>query len=319
MLLFKRSHNFPSPLAVLYSICLLALSFHLAAAEPTRKTFETPEDAAKSLVDAAKANDENELISILGPSLKEWIESGDPVADREAREKFVADYGQKEEIDTSEPGKATLVIGEDDFPFPIPLVKTDNKWSFDPEQGKQEIIDRRVGKNELDTIETLLAIADAQNDYAELNPLGRGAPEYARRFISSPEKHDGLYWPSSGSEAQSPLGTLVADAATAGYRPTTEGGESSKNPYHGYYFRILTAQGPHAPGGAYSYIVNGRMIGGFAVIAWPAKYGASGYKTFMINQDQTVYEADLGSDTAAEVQEIRTFDPDQDWKKVDTN
>jgi hypothetical protein len=211
------------------------------------------------------------------------------------------------------------VIGDDDFPFPIPLVKSDGQWSFDPEQGKQEIIDRRVGKNEIDTIETLLAIADAQNDYAELDPLGKGAREYARRFISSPGKHDGLYWPATESEQPSPLGTLVAEAATVGYQPTREGGESSKNPYRGYYFRMLTGQGPHAPGGTYSYLVNGRMIGGFAVIAWPAKYGASGYKTFMINQDQTVYQSDLGSDTSDAVQEIQTFDPDEDWKKVEAN
>ncbi|AGK59528.1 hypothetical protein HYPDE_39293 [Hyphomicrobium denitrificans 1NES1] len=316
---FKWSHNSLCSLALLSFVVLLALSFQLAAAEASRKAFATPEDAVKSLVDAVKANDEQELISILGPSLKEWIESGDPIADREAREKFVADYEQNKEIDTSEAGKAILVIGEDEFPFPIPLVKTNDQWTFDPEQGKQEIIDRRVGTNELDTIETLLAIVDAQNDYAELNPLGKGAPEYARRFISSPGKHDGLYWPSNRSEAQSPLGTLVAEAATAGYQPTTEGGESSKNPYHGYYFRMLTAQGSHAPGGAYSYLVNGRMIGGFAVIAWPAKYGASGYKTFMINQDQTVYETDLGTNTAAEVKKIRTFDPDKSWKRIDTN
>ncbi len=315
----KWSHNSFCAPAWFAFVGLFALSFQLAAAELGRKEFASPEEAAKSLVDAVKSNDEQGLISILGPSLKEWIQSGDPVADREAREKFVADYGQHEEIDTSQPGKAILVIGEDKFPFPIPLVKGNDKWSFDPEQGKQEIIDRRIGTNELDTIETLLAIVDAQNDYAELNPLGKGSPEYAHRFISSPEKRDGLYWPSTGSEPQSPLGTLVAEAATAGYQPSTEGGASSKNPYHGYYFRMLTSQGSHAPGGAYSYLINGRMIGGFAVIAWPAKYGASGYKTFLINQNQTVYEADLGINTAAKVEKIRTFDPDRDWKKVDAN
>jgi hypothetical protein len=319
MLAFKWLHSSRSSLPALCAACLLVLSLPAAAADATRKTFATPEEAARSLVAAVKAKDEKELLAILGPSLKEWIESGDPVADRQAREKFVADYEQKQAIDSSEPDKATLVIGDDDFPFPIPLIKSDDKWSFDPELGKQEIIDRRVGKNELETIQTLLAIADAQNDYAELDPLGKGARGYARRFISSPGKHDGLYWPTTESEPQSPLGTLVAGAATAGYRPTSEGGESSKNPYHGYYFRMLTGQGPHAPGGAYSYLVNGRMIGGFAVIAWPAKYGVSGYKTFMINQDQTVYQSDLGPNTADEVQEIETFDPDEDWTKVEAN
>jgi hypothetical protein len=298
---------------------LLIFSAYPATSDPARRTFATPEDAAKALVEAAKSNNENDLVAILGPSLKQWIESGDPVADQKAKEKFVADYEQKQSIDTTEEDKAILVIGDDDFPFPIPLVKSADKWSFDPEQGKQEIIDRRVGTNELDTIQSLLAIADAQTDYVALNPQSKGAPEYARRFISSPEKHDGLYWPSSGSQPESPLGALVADAVVAGYSPSQEGGASSRNPYHGYYFRMLTAQGPHAPGGAYSYLVNGRMIGGFAVIAWPAKYGASGYKTFLINQDRTVYETDLGSNTSAEVKEITTFDPDQDWKKVDTD
>ena len=319
MLAFKWSQSSRNKLPTLCAACLLVLSFPAAAADTARMTFATPEEATRSLIDAVKAKDNKELLAILGPSLKEWIESGDPVADRQAREKFVADYEQKQAIDSSEPDKATLVIGDDDFPFPIPLIKSDDKWSFDPELGKQEIIDRRVGKNELETIQTLLAIADAQNDYAELDPLGKGAREYARRFISSPGKQDGLYWPTTESEPQSPLGTLVAGAATAGYRPTSEGGESSKNPYHGYYFRMLTGQGPHAPGGAYSYLVNGRMIGGFAVIAWPAKYGVSGYKTFMINQDQTVYQSDLVPGTADVVREIKTFDPDEDWTKVEAN
>lgn len=304
----------------LCSVPFLLAGPHAAAFGAALKTFATPGDAAKALVEAAKSDDEKALLAILGPSLKQWIESGDPVADRAAKDKFVTDYEQKQSIDTDEKDKAVLIIGDDDFPFPIPIVKKDNEWAFDPEQGKQEIIDRRVGTNELDTIQTLLAIADAQNDYVELNPQGKGAPAYARRFISSPDKHDGLYWPpSNGSQPESPLGPLVADAVTAGYKPSSKGGDTSQNPYYGYYFRMLTAQGAHAPGGAYSYLVNGRMIGGFAVIAWPAKYGVSGYKTFMINQDQTVYESDLGPDTAAEVQGIRTFDPDEDWKKVSTN
>lgn len=312
------SRNLRQSSAALFAATFLLFSVVPASSSNERKQFDTPQDAAKALVDAAKTSDENELVSMLGPSLKEWIRSGDPVADREAREKFVSDYELKQSIDTSDPTKAILVIGEDDFPFPIPIVKTADKWSFDPEQGKQEIIDRRVGENELDTIQTLLAIADAQNEYVELNPEAKAAPEYARRFISSSDKRDGLYWPSGEKGPESPLGPLAAEAALAGYKPTS-GGETSKNPFHGYYFRMLTAQGPHAPGGAYSYIVNGRMIGGFAVIAWPAKYGASGYKTFMINQDQTVYETDLGPDTQEEVQQIRIFDPDDDWKKVDTN
>lgn len=312
------SHILRNSKTALCVASFLLFSMHPALSNPPIKTFATPEAAARALVDAAKKGDQSELLAILGPSLNDWIQSGDPVADRNAREKFVADYEQKEAVETTSPGTATLIIGDDDFPFPIPIVKTGDNWSFDPEKGKQEIIDRRVGQNELDTIQALLAIADAQNDYVELNPLGKRAPEYARRFISSPDKHDGLYWPSTDAAHQSPLGELAAKAASVGYQPSSEGGETSKNPFHGYYFRMLTAQGPDAPGGAYSYVVNGRMVGGFAVIAWPAKYGASGYKTFMINQDQTVYEADLGPNTATKVQEIKTFDPDEDWKKTAT-
>lgn len=294
----------------------VALAAQMAAAE-TRKSFDAPEEAAQSLVAALKSNDEQVLLAILGKSLKEWIESGDPVADRSARDNFISAYDQKHAIERDNDGNANLVIGDDEFPFPIPLVKTKNKWAFDPELGKQEIIDRRVGKNELDTMQTLLAIVDAQDEYAALDPLGKGAREYARRFISSPGKHDGLYWPTTESEPPSPLGALVAEAATAGYRPSARGGESSNQPYNGYYFRLLKGQGQHAAGGRYSYIVNGRMIGGFAVIAWPAKYGASGYKTFIINHDQTIYEADLGPRTGALAGDIDTFDPDEKWKKVD--
>ena len=296
----------------------VALAAQMAAAE-TRKSFDAPEEAAQSLVAALKSNDEQVLLAILGKSLKEWIESGDPVADRGARDNFISAYDQKHAIEHDNDSKANLVIGDDEFPFPIPLVKTENKWAFDPELGKQEIIDRRVGKNELDTMQTLLAIVDAQDEYAALDPLGKGAREYARRFISSPGKHDGLYWPTTESEPPSPLGALVAEAATAGYRPSAGGGESSNQPYNGYYFRLLKGQGQHAPGGKYSYIVNGRMIGGFAVIAWPAKYGASGYKTFIINHDQTIYEADLGPRTEALVRNIDTFDPGEKWKKVEAD
>jgi hypothetical protein len=296
----------------------LVLSLQAGAAQTDRKSFDSPETAAQSLIDALKAKDEKELLSILGKSMKEWIESGDPVADRNARNDFVSAYDQKHTIEKGEASHATLVFGEDDVPFPIPLVQADNKWAFDPELGKQEMIDRRVGENELNTIQTLLAIVDAQDEYAASDPEGKGAREYARSFVSSPGMRDGLYWPTEDeTEPESPLGELVADAAIAGYRPAGGGGESSKQPFNGYYFRILNGQGSHASGGAYSYVINGRMMGGFAVIAWPAKYGASGFKTFMVNHDQTVYEADLGPDTKALVQEMQTFDPDEEWQKVE--
>lgn len=289
------------------------------AAAETTKSFDAPEAAAQALVDALKANDEKALLAILGPALEEWIDSGDPVADRNARDDFVSAYDKKHAIEQGEDGQGTLVIGEDDFPFSIPLVKKDDKWAFDPELGKQELIDRRVGENELSTIQTLLSIVDAQDEYVTSDPEKKGAREYARSFISSPGKRDGLYWPAEdGADNASPLGELVAEAAMIGYKPTGKGGgEASLVPFNGYYFRMLKGQGPNAEGGAYSYMVNGRMMGGFGVIAWPAKYGASGYKTFIVNQDQDVYEADLGPDTTAVVRKIQNFDPDKEWTKSD--
>lgn len=295
----------------------LALSCQPALAEASRKAFATPEAAAQALVDAVKSGNEKEMIAVLGPSLKEWIQSGDAVADKQVREKFIEAYEQKHSIDSSQTGASILVIGNDDFPFAIPLVKSDDHWRFDPERGKQEIIDRRVGRNELDTIQALLAVTDAQNDYATLDLDGKGVRQYAKKFISSPGKRDGLYWPTSESEPQSPLGEVAAEAAQAGYKPNAERNPDSMAPFHGYYFRMLTEQGEHAPGGAYPYVVSGRMIGGFAVIAWPAKYAVSGYKTFMVSHDQTVYEADLGTDTAETASGIRSFDPGKGWSKVE--
>lgn len=295
----------------------LAFSWQMAAAQTARKSFPAPEAATQALIDAVKAGNENEMLAILGPSLKEWIESGDPVADKQIRDKFVEAYGQKHSFESKEPNISILVTGDDDFPFPIPLVKSGDQWSFDPELGKQEIIDRRVGENELDTIQTLLAITDAQNDYAALDPEGKGARAYAKKFISSPGKRDGLYWPTSNSEPQSPLGELAAEAAQSGYQPNAKRSPDTMTPFHGYYFRMLTEQGEHAPGGAHPYIVNGRMIGGFAVIAWPARYGVSGYKTFMVSHDQVVHEADLGPDTATIASGIRSFNPGEGWTKVE--
>ena len=302
--------------ALLVSLCL-ALSCQAPEAQTARKAFPAPEAAAQALVDAVKAGNEKETISILGPSLKEWIQSGDPVADKKTREAFVEAYEQRHSIDSSAPDRSVMVIGDDDFPFPIPLVRSGNHWRFDPELGKQEIIDRRVGKNELDTIQTLLAISDAQSDYVALDPEGKGAREYAKKFISSPGEHNGLYWPASTTEPQSPLGELAAAAEQSGYSRNAKRSADRMTPFHGYYFKMLTEQGTHAPGGAYPYVVKGRMIGGFAVIAWPAKYAVSGYKTFMVSHDGFVYEADLGYRTARIASAFDSFDPGEGWTKVD--
>ena len=207
--------------------------------------------------------------------------------------------------------KASLVIGADDFPFPIPLTRQKAGWKFDTAAGRLEILYRRIGRNELDAIQTCLAYVDAQNEYAEKDRTGAGPGVYAQRIVSSSGKKDGLYWPASDGDA-SPLGELVAQASAEGYKAG-----AGRTPYHGYYYRILTQQGPNAPGGALNYVVKGKMIGGFALLAYPAEYGNSGVMTFLVNHSGTVYQKDLGDYTMRLVERMTWFDPDQTWKKVD--
>jgi DUF2950 family protein len=305
-------------LASLLSAVLLLLAAHAQSAEAApRRTFKSPHEGALALIDAAKSGKATELAAIFGPSYKDWIETGDPVQDQQARERFIAAYEEKQAIELIGAEKAIIVVGNDEFPFPIPLVKSANGWSFDSELGRQEILDRRIGKNELDTIKTLQAIADAQDEYSSADREGKGVHEYAQKFISSPGKRDGLYWPTDDAESKSPLGPLVGEAVRVGYDSRTRPAGQERTPYHGYYFRILLSQGQSTPGGAYSYVVKDRMIGGFAVIAYPARYGVSGFKTFIISHDRAIYEADLGSDTQRVAERILAFDPDKRWSKVD--
>jgi hypothetical protein len=209
-------------------------------------------------------------------------------------------------------------VGEDDWPFPAPIVRKGKGWVFDAVAGREEIINRRVGRNELDTIQTLLAIVDAQREYASGDPDRNGYHDYARRFISHKGKKDGLFWPVQAGEPLSPLGPLVGEAAREGYGKKPGSGKSGVKPaaYHGYRYRLLEAQGKNAPGGAYSYLVNGKMIGGFAIIAYPAKFGVSGIMTFLVNHDGVVYQKDLGKTTEADALRMRLFNPGPGWKKA---
>jgi len=241
----------------------------------------------------------------------EIVFSGDEVADREARKRFVSAYDAKHNVNV-EGDKAFLVVGADDFPLPIPLIRREANWTFDTAAGRLEVLYRRIGRNELDAIQTCLAYVDAQNEYAEKDRTGAGPGVYARRIVSSSGKKDGLYWPASDGDA-SPLGELVAQASEEGYKAGT-----GRTPYHGYYYRILTRQGPNAPGGVLNYIVRGKMIGGFALLAFPAEYGNSGVMTFLVNHSGTVYQKDLGDYTTSLAERMTWFDPDQTWKKVDT-
>jgi Protein of unknown function (DUF2950) len=288
-------------------IAALASLWLLMPAAQAQQTFGNPDEAVSALVAAVKSGIRQDVLKVLGADGEDVISSGDDVADADARNKFVAAYDAKHAVKV-DGKKASLIIGADDFPFPIPLVRTKAGWEFDTEEGRQEILYRRIGRNELDAIETSLAIADAENDYADKD-RGDGVGVYAQHIISSPGKKDGLYWPSDAND--SPLGELAAEASAEGYKAG-----SGPQPYHGYYYRILTQQGASAPGGALSYIVNGKMIGGFALIAYPADYGNSGVMTFMVNHAGTVYQKDLGEDTEARAKSITAFDPDKTWTKV---
>jgi len=291
-----------------------ALAQNTPAAKATvQKSFASPEAATKALADAVRAQDAQALLAIVGPASKNWLFTGDPVADRADWAKFLAAYDKKNGITKEGAAKAVLIVGDDDWPFPAPLKKQGDKWVFDAAAGHEEIINRRIGRNELDTLQTLLAVVDAQREYAAADPDHTGFDAYARRFISTAGKKDGLYWPTPPGAAPSPLGPLVAAAAKEGYR--AKAGQGKPAPYHGYYYRLLTAQGKDAHGGAYDYLVNGRLIGGFAVVAYPAKYGVSGVMTFIVNHDGTVYEKDLGKATQAEASKMTRFNPDRTWKK----
>jgi Protein of unknown function (DUF2950) len=277
------------------------------------KRFASAEEAMQALVAALRAGDTKALLGILGSEGRTLISSGDPVADQRSRETFLQEYDAANKLVAN--GNTTVLrIGNDDWPFPIPLVKDGERWRFDARQGRQEIIARRIGRTELYTIQTCLAYVDAQREYYAEDRNGDGILEYARQFGSTPGKRDGLYWPTKPGEPPSPLGDLVVRARAEGYRRAEGRGPT---PFHGYLYRILTAQGPDAPDGAYDYITRGHMIAGFALVAFPAQYGVSGVMTFIVNHDGVVYQKDLGPKTRAAALAMRTFNPDATWTKAE--
>ncbi len=278
-----------------------------------QKSFATPEEAVKALVEAVRASDVEGMVAVIGPKSRSWLFTGDRVADASDWKKFLAGYDAKNRLAKEGDAKAILVIG-DDWPFPAPLVKKGDKWAFDADAGREEVMNRRVGRNELDTIQTLLAAVDAQREYAARDADGDGLHHYAARIRSTPGKKDGLYWETKAGEPASPLGPLAAKAVSEGYGAGKK--DAKPMPYHGYYFRILTAQGKDAPGGAYDYLVKGKLFGGFAIVAWPASYRNSGVKTFVVNHDGVVFEKDLGSDTARLAAAMKLFNPDKTWAKA---
>ena len=291
--------------AALPGILALAL---LTSASQAQQSFSSPEDAAAALAAAVKSGP-RDILKVLGKAADDIVSSGDEVADVDIRQRFTSMYDAKHAVKTEGNKKGTLMLGPDDFPFPIPLVNTKTGWEFDTDEGRIEVLRRRIGRNELDAIQTALAFVDAENEYADKD-RGEGTGVYAQRIVSTPGKKDGLFWRDDSDP--SPLGALAAEASSEGYK-TGEG----PAPYHGYYLRILKGQGSDAPGGALDYVVKGKMIGGFALIAWPAEYGNSGVMTFMVNHAGTVHQKDLGKRTEFVAQRATLFDPDQTWKKVD--
>lgn len=281
-----------------------------AQREADRVHFATPRQGFAALVDALRANDAGQLARLLGPGHAAIVDSGDAAADRDAAARFVADYDRRHVVQMDGETKALVLIGETEWPMPVPLVRSAEGWSFDAAAGAKELLARRIGRNELDTIQTCLAFVDMQGDYAAVDRDGDGLLEYAARLASTPGKRDGLYWPTQAGEPPSPGGPLFARAG----EPVRQG---VATPYHGYYFRILTRQGRSAPDGALSYYANGHLIGGVALIAYPAKYRSTGVKTFVCNMNARVFEKDLGPETAAKAKRITAYDPDEIWKRAD--
>jgi hypothetical protein len=297
---------------------VLAVSLILIQGCANQASFDSAGQAIDSLVTASRAQDIAQLKAVLGPDSDEVISSGDEVADKNSREHFVKAYDERHELVAGKDGSMTLVVGNNDWPLPIPIIQSGGKWLFDTKAAKEEILNRRIGRNELDAIQTCLAILDAQRDYASFDRNANGLHDYAAKFISDPGTKNGLFWPTAENEPPSPLGPLVAVAASKGYKREDAAGDTPQ-PYHGYLFRILTAQGPSAPGGAMDYMVGGKLIGGFAIVAWPAEYGNSGIMTFIMSHEGIVYQRNLGTDTANTAGSMTAYDPGPEWKKEEPN
>ena len=280
------------------------------------RTFDTPDAAAQGLVTALRGNDTAGLKHIFGPESDDLVSSGDPVADRNRSEAFLERFDQKHELVAGADGSVTLQVGADGWPLPIPIVRDEQtgQWWFDTDAGRDEILARRVGRNELDVIEVCKAIVDAQREYAQSDRNGNGVAEYAQKFFSDKGLRNGLYWEAAPGEPQSPLGPLVADAAEEGY--TAAGSSTGPRAYHGYRYRMLTSQGAHAAGGQADYLVGGKMTGGFAVVAHPADYGNSGIMTFMVSHHGVIYQKDLGPDSERLAKSMKAFDPGPGWEPV---
>jgi hypothetical protein len=294
---------------------VLALPLRAAAQDEAKagaRTFATADEAVGALAQATKAGDLNALLALFGPEGKDLVDTSDPATARRNGEVFAVAFKEGHRLVDAGVDRKELVLGNESWPFPVPLVKGAGGWSFDAAAGREEILDRRIGRNELAVIGILWQYVAAQRAYAKIGHDGKPAGLYARRFASDPGTQNGLYWPAKHGEPRSPLGDLIAQAADEGHRAAASG----PSPLYGYYFRILEGQGKSARGGAAEYVVNGEMSGGFALVAWPVHYGASGIMTFLVSQEGVGYEKDLGPQTPTAVKAITRYDPDQTWQEV---
>jgi hypothetical protein len=309
----KVSWSFPVFILVLSCLLALGISAQEVPNTSSQKTFATPQEAADSLVQAAGSYDVSALLEILGPDAKDFISSADPTRDKKLAADLVAKAREKNQvaIDPKTKTRALLSVGADDWPFPVPLVKKDGRWRFDASQGRNEILLRRIGSNELDAIKICRGFEEAQHEYASDIHDNSGINQFAQKIISTPGKHDGLYWENPDGTPGGPISEAVARAIAEGYSTTETSG------FHGYHFKVLKGQGPHAPLGQLDYVIEGVMIGGFALVAFPAQYRVTGVKTFMVSYDGVVYEKDLGPDTTRIAEHMERYDPDKSWERTD--
>ncbi len=297
---------------VAVSVAVALLMLPVSAQEGKQKAFGSPEDAMKALAEAAQAGDTKGMMAILGPEGEDIISSGDAVADKDTQERFVKAYQEKVDFVKEKEDRVSIIIGNDNWPFPIPIVKRGQGWVFDTKAGREEVLSRRIGRNELNAIQVCGAYVEAQREYASTDRERDGIIQYAQKVVSDPYRRNGLYWEVGEGEIESPLGPFIAQATREGY--TKKGDRPT--PHHGYYYKILKTQGKSAPGGAFSYVINGHMVAGFALVAWPAEYNVSGVMTFIVNQNGTVYQKDLGPKTEGIAKAMTLYNPDRTWKRA---
>jgi len=297
------------PIFVVVAILLTCFSTPSMAQQPGQKTFSSAEDAANALVAATQSNDEKTMLDILGPDGKEIVSSGDDTEDAQSRANFVQKYQQMHRLVKEPDGTTTLYIGAENWPTPIPLMNKGNSWYFDTAAGEEEIVYRRVGLNELSAIRVCQELVAAQKEY-----YAKQNNQYAQRIFSEEGQHNGLYWKTAAGEPESPIGPLVALAVMEGFAPS---GDGAPTPYRGYYYHTLKRQGKNAPGGMKSYIVNGKMTGGFAFVAYPAEYRSSGVMTFIVNADGVEFQKDLGKKTDALAKTMKEYNPNSSWQKAE--